>query len=168
MKSFGRRIIFRQTHANRRWFSKNLSQKDERCLMRRTLVLSVLGKSRSLTDSLWSSQASCSSIRADKLSLIISGWNFALPGDDIFRCQLTRAVVRKDSHPRKRFLVSLLLRCRGTRMKQKTKRYLVVAIIMICNCVDLSERNFDITRRVCSRNNITANQGESRQVKGQE
>ena len=53
-------------------------------------------------------------------------------------------------------------------MKLKTKRYLVVAIIMICNCVDLSERNFDITRRVCSRNNITANQGESRQVKGQE
>lgn len=79
----------RTTHANRRWFSKNRSQKEDRCLMRRTLVLSVRGKWRSLADSLCSASLAwtCSSIKADKL-WCISGWNFVLPGEDIFPFQI--------------------------------------------------------------------------------
>lgn len=51
--------------------------------MRSTLVLSVRGNILSLAVSLWSSEASCSNMMADRLSLI-SGWKLP-PGDDILR-----------------------------------------------------------------------------------
>ena len=67
------------THAKRRWFSQKRSQKEERCLMRRTLVLSVRGKRSSLGGDCRTWLSASSSMIDDTLSLI-SGWNL---GDDI-------------------------------------------------------------------------------------
>ena len=85
------------THASLRWFSQNRSQKDDRCLIRKTLVLSVRGKRRSLLlpapeedegmpVSHLLSSCRCCNIMADKLSSI-SGWNL---GEDI--ALLTRGI----------------------------------------------------------------------------
>ena len=90
---FKRLSTWKGYYAKRRWFSQNRSQKEDRCLMRRTLVLSVRGKPRPppapsftgvpstpMTPSTPRSLSLASSSRIAETDSVISGWNL---GDDM-------------------------------------------------------------------------------------